>query len=307
MNGATSSPIRRFLAELADQARSAEVARNLARTALNDARHFGRSQDVIDDLARKLAELEGPAAPRLEVPGPVLDPVSVEYAAVGGPRAWAEERVLNQAGNAAMENAAGPSSEVTDALRGNALMRSRLERLTPEQRAQSIATIAFQAQDDAAVAAMQRQAAAERRRVQTKAVADAIGTAARKYSLPAVAAGLTGYGVYDAVSRKRQEMADEAAAREEYQRVLDDRLSRKISHLDNRVGVQDALGQMADEITFSSAMGSMEDDVRGWTNPVIPEPRMPEMDIFQDDPALSWEPDDPYAAIQRVLDKRYGR
>ncbi len=304
MNGATGSPIRRFLAELADQARSAEVARNLARTALDDARFFGRSQDVIDDLARKLAELEGPSATRIEVPGPVLDPVSVEYAAVGGPRAWAEERVLNQAGTSALENAAGPSSEATDALRGNALMRSRLERLNPEQRAQSIAAMAFQAQDDAAVAAMQRQAAAERRRVQTKAVTDAIGTAARKYSLPAVAAGLTGYGVYDAVARKRQEMADEAAAAEEYRGVLDQRFNNR---LDNRLGVTDALDRMADEITFSPELGSMEEDVRDMTDPTIPQGLVPETDIFQEDPSMSWETEDPYAAIQRVMQKRYGR
>jgi hypothetical protein len=286
-----SDLIRRALTEMADEARKAEVLRNLARTAMNDAVHFGRSQDVIDDLARKLAELESPKV-QVEVPRQPLDPVSVEYAAIGGPRSWAEERVMNAAGTEALENADSPSSEALDALRGNALMRSRLERLTPEQRAQSVASLAFQAQDDARAASLQRAAAAERRRVQTQAAMDAIGRVASKYAVPAVATAAGGVGVYDALADRQMRSEDQRA----YAADADRRLEG--------LRLMDELGK---DIAFDSGLGPMEDTIQEFQDSYIRPGTGLTPDIFSEDPAVSWDNESPSEAIQRVLQKRYGR
>jgi hypothetical protein len=277
-----SDLIRRALTEMADEARKAEVLRNLARTAMNDAVHFGRSQDVIDDLARKLAELESPKV-QVEVPRQPLDPVSVEYAAIGGPRSWAEERVMNAAGTEALENADSPSSEALDALRGNALMRSRLERLTPEQRAQSVASLAFQAQDDARAASLQRAAAAERRRVQTRAAMNAIAPSALRYGVvPAAAVGAAGYGW-------NENMADLSA--------------RRAMLKDDMEFVNEALG----DISFDYGVSEMEDAVAEMTRPEVPSMDGITPDIFTEDPSISFDNESPSEAISRILRQRYGR
>jgi hypothetical protein len=294
-----SDLIRRALTEMADEARKAEVLRNLARTAMNDAVHFGRSQDVIDDLARKLAELESPKV-QVEVPRQPLDPVSVEYAAIGGPRSWAEERVMNAAGTEALENADSPSSEALDALRGNALMRSRLERLTPEQRAQSVASLAFQAQDDARAASLQRAAAAERRRVQTQAAMDAIGRVASKYAVPAVATAAGGVGVYDALANRQMRSEDQRA----YAADADRRLEGRRLTSEAMLAAMDGLGQ---DITFDSGLDPMEDTIREFRDPSIPPDAMPTPDIFTEDPSISFDNESPSEAISRILRQRYGR
>lgn len=295
----TAPAAGKFLVSLADDVARADVIRNLARTALNDAIHFGRPQAVIDDLARKLAALESPSPRRIEVPGPVLDPVSVEYAAVGGPRSWAEERVLKAAGEQALASADGPSGEALDAIRTNELMRARLERLTPEQRAQSIASVAFQALDDDRAAKMQQVAAAERRRAQMEAVANSIGSVASRYALPAVAAGLTAGGVGYAVNQKRQSMANDRAYYDELAR-------RAETHANTRRAIGETLDSMGGDVSIDYGGDQMADMVNDITAPDIRGVPSPEPDIFTEDPAISWESDDPGAAIKRVLQKRYG-
>jgi len=148
MNPPARSLASTFLRNLSAETKAAEVARNLARTAVNDAIYFGRPQAMIDDLARKAAALETPQV-QIEVPRAPLDPVSEEYAAVGGPRKWAEERVLNSAGARALEAAGGDPSPALEAIRTNELIKARVARMSPEERARSLAAIAIQAAEDA--------------------------------------------------------------------------------------------------------------------------------------------------------------
>jgi len=294
-----SELIRRALTEMADEARKADVVRNLARTALNDAIYFGRSQDVIDDLARKLSAMETPEV-RVEVPGPVLDPVSVEYAAVGGPRSWAERRVMQSAGEAALENADSPSNAAIDAVRSNALMRSRLDRLSPEQRAQSMAAVAFQAQDDARAAAIQRAAASERRRVQTKAATEAMGKAALRYGVPGAAVGALGYGAYDVAGKSQQRAADD----KDYM----DRLAfRRAVRERNSADLMDAMDDMGQDIVFDSGVPSIENAAAGLARVKVPSMDDLAPDIFTEDPAISFDNESPSEAISRILLQRYGR
>lgn len=271
-----------FLIDLARRAKAAEYARNAARTALNDAIHFGRSQDIIDELTRKLAALDPPPAQGVRVPGPVLDPVSVEYAAVGGPRKWAEGRVLSAAGNAALDAADGPSLEALDAVKANALIASRLDRLSPEQKAQSIASVAFQAMDDARVAQMQKQAAAARQRAQAQAIAGSLGAAAL--------AGIAGRGLVDVGSR------DVQGALQDNSRALDDRLMAAMtSRLMDRATEDIDFG--TDDLVNAAAADAMR----------VPDASRAQTDIFTEDPLVVWDAEDPDAAIQRVLEKRYSR
>jgi hypothetical protein len=282
------SNILRFLSNLSDEARAAEVARNLARTAVSDAIHFGRSQDVIDDLARKAAELDGTPQVQIEVPRAPQDPVSMEYAAVGGPRKWAEERVLKAAGEQALADADGPSSEALDAIRSNALMRSRIDRLSPEQRAQSVAALAFQADDDARVARMAQAAAAERRKAQMKAVADAVAP----FALPAAAIAPPAIGVGLAVPGALAGVGgqSESLARQDRRRI-------SAKHA----------AQMLDEMAAGIDMGAVHaeqavadlTDMRGVT--------APEPEIFGADDQIAFDKEDPAAAISRILEQRYSR
>lgn len=284
-----------FLRRLGQEAADSERAVNLARTALNDAIHFGRPQAVIDDLARKLAAMEGPPSVQVEVPRAALDPVSVEYAAIGGPRSWAEQRVMTAAGESALENADGPTSEAMDALRSNALTEARLARMTPEQRAQSIAALAFQAADDARAARMAQAATRERQRAQAKAVAGALG----KAGVAAGIGGMTGVslGVVSSNIADRQ--------REE-QNVFAEQLRRFAERRAVRQQMGDDLAKMTGEINFapdaddiSGIAADMANDIRG-----VPSP---EPDIFTEDPAIILADEDQRAAIQRVLQQRYGR
>lgn len=284
-----------FLRRLGQEAAESARAVNLARTALNDAIHFGRPQAVIDDLARKLAAMEGPPSVQVEVPRAALDPVSVEYAAIGGPRSWAEQRVMTAAGESALENADGPTSEAMDALRSNALTEARLARMTPEQRAQSIAALAFQAADDARAARMAQAATRERQRAQAKAVAGALG----KAGVAAGIGGMTGVslGVVSSNIADRQ--------REE-QNVFAEQLRRFAERRAVSQQMNDDLAKMTGEINFapdaddiSGIAADMANDIRG-----VPSP---EPDIFTEDPAIILADEDQRAAIQRVLQQRYGR
>lgn len=284
-----------FLRRLGQEAADSERAVNLARTALNDAIHFGRPQAVIDDLARKLAAMEGPPSVQVEVPRAALDPVSVEYAAIGGPRSWAEQRIMTAAGESALENADGPTSEAMDALRSNALTEARLARMTPEQRAQSIAALAFQAADDARAARMAQAAARERQRAQAKAVAGALG----KAGVAAGIGGMTGVslGVVSSNIADRQ--------REE-QNVFAEQLRRFAERRAVSQQMNDDLAKMTGAINFapdaddiSGIAADMANDIRG-----VPSP---EPDIFTEDPAIILADEDQRAAIQRVLQQRYGR
>lgn len=284
-----------FLRRLGQEAAESARAVNLARTALNDAIHFGRPQAVIDDLARKLAAMDGPPSVQVEVPRAALDPVSVEYAAIGGPRSWAEQRVMTAAGESALENADGPTSEAMDALRSNALTEARLARMTPEQRAQSIAALAFQAADDARAARMAQAATRERQRAQAKAVAGALG----KAGVAAGIGGMTGVslGVVSSNIADRQ--------REE-QNVFAEQLRRFAERRAVSQQMNDDLAKMTGEINFapdaddiSGIAADMANDIRG-----VPSP---EPDIFTEDPAIILADEDQRAAIQRVLQQRYGR
>lgn len=152
MTQASRALANTFLRNLAEEARAAEVARNLARTAMKDAVYFGRPQSVIDDLARKAAALEEPKV-QIEVPRATVDPVSEDYAVVGGPRSWAEERVLQAAGQSALDNAGFDSRSAMDAYRNNQLLASRVGRMSPEERARSLAAVAVQAMADRKAAA----------------------------------------------------------------------------------------------------------------------------------------------------------
>lgn len=285
-----STALRRLGQEAADQQR----AINLARTAMRDAVHFGRPQAVIDDLARRLEMLEGPAPTPVVVPPPVLDPVSVEYAAIGGPRSWAEQRVMNAGAEAALGAADGPSSDALDAVRSNSLMRSRIDRLSPEQRAQSIAAVAFQAADDARAAKLAQIAAGERRKAQAKAVANALGQA----GLAAGIGGMTGVSlgvVGSNISDRRQQE----------QNVITDYRKRVAERNAVSQAMNAALGEMVDDITLSgtSPMDGLEDyisgDIRG-----VPSP---EPDIFTEEPQIMLEEESQRDAIRRIMAQRYGR
>lgn len=290
-----ADPVSTFLRRMGQEAATDQRAINLARTALNDAIYYGRSQAVIDDLARKLSALEGSPRVEVEVPGPVLDPVSVEYAAVGGPRSWAEGRVLKAAGESALESADGPTSEAMDALRSNALTAARLARMTPEQRAQSIAAVAFQASDDARAARLAKVAAGERQKAQAKAVAGYLGQA----GLAVAAGGLTGAGL-GAVSSN---MADR---RQREQNVLDAYRQRVSERNAVNAAFEKAMEQMAGEVSFDSGV----DDISGMAADMANEIRgvpSPEPDIFSEDPQIVLDNESQRDAIRRIMAQRYGR
>lgn len=260
---------------------------NLARTALKDAIHFGRPQEMIDDLARRLQALEGPPQVQVEVPRAALDPVSVEYAAIGGPRSWAEQRVMNSAGESALESADGPTSEAMDALRSNALMAARLARLSPEQRAQSVAAVAFQAADDARAAKLAQIAAGERQKAQARAVAGALGNT----MLATTAGALTAGGIGSVAQQMRERELQTQSDIEDY---------RRLDSLVDSMGLGKLGGspsEIADEISGIAA--SLEPDIRGVT--------ATEPDIFTEDPEIRLTDEDPRAAIRRVMRQRYGR
>lgn len=294
-----ADPVSTFLRRAGQEAATSERAINLARTALKDAIHFGRPQAVIDDLARKLQLLEGPTSVQIEVPRQALDPVSVEYAAIGGPRAWAEERVMNAAGNSALESADGPTSEVMDALRSNALTAARLARMTPEQRAQSVAAIAFQAADDARAAKMAQAAARERQKVQSKALMDALGSTALATTAGALTAGGIGAVAMDMKDRAQREQN----ALSEYRMQVADRTAKRNAIIG---ALNEQLGQMTDQISFDPGV----DDISGMAAEMANEIRgvpSPEPDIFTEDPQIKLDSESQQDAIRRILAERYGR
>lgn len=285
----------RFLVGLGQDAAAHARAVNLARTALNDARHFGRSQAVIDDLARRLRDLEGPPQVEVQVPRAALDPVSVEYAAIGGPRSWAEERVMNSAGEAAMESADGPSSEALDAIQANALMASRLGRLSPEQRAQSIAAVAFQAADDARAARMAQVAAAEQRKAQAKAVAGAFGNT----MLATAAGGLTAAGIGSVAQQIKERQQQE-------QNVLTDYRKRVAERKAVSQAMNEALGQMTDQIQFDPGVDDISGIAAGLADDIRGVPSL-EPDIFTEDTQIMLDSESQRDAIRRIMSQRYGR
>jgi hypothetical protein len=290
-----ADPVSSFLRRMGQEAATDQRAINLARTALKDAIHFGRPQEMIDDLARRLEALEGPPQVQVDVPRAALDPVSVEYAAIGGPRSWAEQRVMTSAGESAMQAADGPTSEALDAIRSNALMAARLERLSPEQRAQSVAALAFQAADDARAEKLAKVAASERQRAQAKAVAGALGTTA----LGTAAGGLTALGIGEAARQYGDRMRQE-------QEVFADYEQRAAERRAVRQEMGEALGKMTGEINFAPVV----DDVSGIAAAMaldIRDAAPSATDIFTEDPEIMLDSENQRDAIRRILGQRYGR
>lgn len=142
-----------FLRRLSAEAKAADDAaafrraqRIVAEQALKDAIHFDRPQSMLDELARKVAALDDPPPPPgPRIPDSELDPISVQVAAIGGPRQWAEERFWK---DMARQKPGGEplADQLTRNERARSLTSQRLGRLTPEQRQSSLGVVAETAQ-----------------------------------------------------------------------------------------------------------------------------------------------------------------
>lgn len=145
-----------WLSKVTPAARQARPAVQVSTPALtrylNDLTSQGRAEDL-DVFFGRVPPRPGPFD-EIDVPP---DPISEQRAVAAAPEEWLQQ--AQRFGGLIEE----PQNPLIDMLRQNersrALVRSRLDRLTPEQRQSSLQSVALQAEDDARAAAAAQRAA----------------------------------------------------------------------------------------------------------------------------------------------------
>lgn len=260
-----------WLNKVAPRASQARPAVRVATPAL--ARHLDdlrlQAEDFDNDVF--FGRVPPPPGPFEGIAIPA-DPVAAQRAVAAAPEAWLRE--AQRFGGLVEE----PQIPLIDMLRQNersrALVRSRLDRLTPEQRQSSLQSVALQAEDDARAAAAARRAAGAQYQ-QDLRTAGAVA-----------AAGLLGGG---AMYGRMSQLADEAA------RAAASNPTAADLGPDMRGRIEDAMPMRID----------LGEDLPDLELPEIDTSDIPielaaiqsEPDIFADDQLMDLSPDTPAQAV----------